>query len=165
MAKAEAKGGAAKEGVGSKKILILVVVLVLLAGGGGAAYWFLVKQGGHAEEGAPTKKKKAEAPPVFMTLETFVVNLMPHDAEQYLQVGVDLKVAEQHVIDQVKLHMPEIRSATLVLLSSKRGDELATPEGKQKLAEDIRNQVNAILGTEGEESGVTGVFFTSFVIQ
>lgn len=176
MAKAEAKGSAGKEGGGGSKkgliTIILAAVVVLAAGGGGAWWYFTQSAAEHAEEPAeegakaPKKKKKKESEaPVFMSLESMVVNLMPHEAEQYLQVGIDLKVAEPKVTEEIKLHMPEVRSGLLVLLSSKRGEELASTEGKQKLAQEVQDHVNKVLGVESAEEGVTGVFFTSFVIQ
>ncbi len=148
----------------SKKKLFLIIIVAVLAlglGGGGAAWYFLMGPG-HG----PEKKEEAHPEPVkpiFMTLETFTVNLA--DEGRFLQVGVDLRVANEKVIEEAKLHMPEIRNGILLLLSSKQAEEMGTVEGKQKLAAEILEQVNKPLGVKDPKEGATGVFFTSFVIQ
>lgn len=145
----------------SKLILILIVLLVLGGAGGGAAWYFLQPAAGQAEH-----KEEKPKPPVFVTLETFTVNLQTDGgSEHYLQVGIDLKVTEQSVVDLVKLHMPEIRSGVLLLLSSKSAEQIGSLEGKQKLSAEIQEQVNKPLNAKATGKGVTGVFFTSFVIQ
>ncbi len=68
------------------------------------------------------------------------------EVQHYLQVGIDLKIADDHVKDQIKAHLPEIRNGVLLLLSSKQIDELATLEGKNRLRAEIREAVNQPLG-------------------
>lgn len=147
------------------KLLIILLALVLLGGGGGGAWWFLVgsKAGGaHKAE----KKEEAEKPPIFTRLDQFTVNLQRSEGDDhYLQVEMDLQVADSKVIDQIKLRMPQIRNAMLLLLSSKTVEELAPVEGKQKLSAEIVTQVNKILGVKDPKQGVLGVYFSSFVIQ
>jgi flagellar FliL protein len=112
------------------------------------------------------KKEEAEKPPVFTRLEQFTVNLQRSDGEDhYLQVEMDLQVADDKVIENIKLRMPQIRNAMLLLLSSKTADDLAPVEGKQKLAAEIVAQVNKILGAKEPKQGVLGVYFSAFVIQ
>ncbi len=114
--------------------------LVLLAGGGGAAWYFLAHK---SAERAPVAKPAA--PPIFVTLEPYVVNLAG-DVDHYVQVGIDLKVADAHVGDKIKEHLPEIRNGILLLLSSKSAAELATLEGKNTLRLQIRDTANRHLG-------------------
>lgn len=149
----------------SKLLLIIVLGVVLAAGGGAAAWWFLVGSkpaGGHAEV-----KQEAQKPPVFTRLDQFTVNLRRggDGEDHYLQAEVQLKVADEKVIEQIKLHMPEIRNAILLLMRSKSADELAPVEGMQKLAADIAAQINQILGVKDPKQGVLAVYFDAFVIQ
>lgn len=147
------------------KLLVIILALALLGGGGGAAWWFLV--GSKSATGQSHKKEEAEKPPVFTRLDQFTVNLQrgPDGEDHYLQVDVDLQVADDKVIEQIKLRMPQIRNALLLLLSSRTADDLAPVEGKQKLAADIVAQVNKILGAKDSKQGVLGVYFSAFVIQ
>jgi flagellar FliL protein len=130
----------------SKKRLVLIgaaaaIALLICA----AAAWFFI--GHKSEPHAPTAqaKPKHSAPPVFVSLEPFVVNLAG-DVQHYLQVGIDLRIIDSHVPDQIKLHLPEIRNAVLLLLSSKRVEDLATVEQKNQLREEIREVVNKPIG-------------------
>jgi flagellar FliL protein len=164
MAKAPAKQAAPAEAAepkksGKKPLLLVAVVLLLAAGGGGAAWYFLM---GRAQE--PAKAAKAEeAKPIFLTMDQFTVNLQGDN--RYLAVSMDLKVANEKVTDALKLHMPEVRNGMNMVLSSKHAEEVATTEGKQKLAEELRAAANKPLALADPNQGVTGVYFTSFVIQ
>jgi len=165
MAKDKAKEEAAGTEKAPKKkgklFLILGILLVLGGAGGGAAWYFTQADAKHAQSQAEKPK-----PPVFVTLETFTVNLQPDGGgDRYLQVGIDLKVTEQSVVDAVKLHMPEIRNGVLLLLSNKNAEQIASLEGKQKLSLEIQEQINKPLDVKTTGKGVTGVYFTSFVIQ
>jgi flagellar FliL protein len=176
---AEEQGGAKKS---KGKLLVVAAALAVLAIGGGAAAWLL-----RGKSDAPPKPAAAEpgSPPVYVTLEPFVVNLAG-ESERYAQVGIDLKVADKHVPDRIKERMPEIRNGVLLLLSSKHAEELATLEGKNQLRQEILATVNAALGmgappaaqpSAGEArasepdaaghaaGGARDVLLTSFVIQ
>ena len=144
------------------KLFLILGILMVLGGAGGGAAWYFSQSGAKQAEHKDEKPK----PPVFVTLETFTVNLQADGGgEHYLQVGIDLKVTEQSVVDLVKLHMPEIRNGVLLLLSSKNAEQITTLEGKQKLSMEIQEQVNKPLNAKATGKGVTGVYFTSFVIQ
>lgn len=179
----KAEGAAPKAGK-KKTMLIVIIALVVLAAAGAGAFLFMGKKqapkDGEAhgeEEVVDTAKGK---PPVFVTLEPFTVNLTSEASDRYLQVGIDLKVSGPEIADKIKVHLPEIRNGILLLLTSKRVDELASLEGKNVLREEIRDAVNRPIGfykeppaaPEGEKpvrkppkAGVLDVLLTSFVIQ
>lgn len=149
------------------KLIILVVVAVLLLGGGGGAAWYFMagsKKGGDSHQ--KQKKEDKQAPPVFVTLERFTVNLPSADGtDHFLMIAVDMKVTEQKGVETLKSHMPEIRNGVLLLLSSKTVEELVTLEGKKKLSADIVKQVNDPLHLKEGEHVATDALFTEFVIQ
>lgn len=187
-------------------LIIIAAVLVVVLAGGGAAAWFLMggkkkpkgkqkkgsevaeahdegddagsdagehEDGDDEEEDHGDSKKK---PPVYASLEPFVVNLSSEAADRYLQVGIDVKVSGTDIADRIKLHLPEIRNGILLILSSKKVEELNTVEGKNRIRVEIRDAVNKPLGMyrrppEGMEmkykpkKGALDVLLTSFVIQ
>lgn len=143
-------------------IIILAVVLLLVLAGGGAAVYLLAKKP-DAEQLAGHEEEDDSHPPVYEKLETFTVNLAEGDA--YLQVEIHLMVADKEVQEKIKQHMPEVRDGLLRLLSSKTADELATPDGKDKLSEEVSKQVNDILGIKKGSKGVKKVLFNAFIIQ
>lgn len=151
-------------GKGSKKKLILivvgVVVLLLLAGGG--ALLLMKKNMSHqadeGEDGAetvsqaePAKDKPKidpSAPPIFVPLEPFIVNLADRETERFAQIGINLQVDDAKVGDQMKLYMPAIRNAILLILSRKTATELLTAEGKIQLAGEIQRGAARAMGYE-----------------
>lgn len=178
-----AEGETAEAPKKSKKLLIIIlaVVLVLVLGGGAAA--FMLMSGNqadedeeHAEEPAkPAKKAKKKdapaAPPVFVNLDPFTVNLVPETGDQYLQVVLSLELEDAAADLELKAQMPRIRNNITLLLSSKKASELLPKEGKEALAESLRNEINTVINPpRGKNAGapegpVVSVLFTSFIIQ
>lgn len=170
----------------SKKLLIIIlaVVLVIVLAGGGAAF-FLMKKSDHAEDEDTAeetvkpakkkdKKKEKDAPPVFINLEPFTVNLIPETGDQYLQVVLALELEDAHAEADLKVRMPKIRNNITLLLSGKKASELLPKEGKEKLAEGLKEEINSVIepptkNKKGElvhaEGPIKAVLFTSFIIQ
>ncbi len=164
-----------------KKMVIIIVAAVVLALvlGGGAAF-FIIKKNHVAsnDEEAKTEqpKKKNEAPPVIVKLDPFTVKLQPDEGkpEQYMQTVVEMEVLDAHVADKIKSYTSKIRSKTVLLLMGKKPSDLSTPEGVEKLANDIRNMLNEILDGATKppettqataEDSVQAVYLTQFIIQ
>jgi len=163
---------------GKMLIIILAVVGVLVIGGGVGGYLLLSKpavekKAKHGDEEAAAEDEDAgdeedahgddKHPPVYFKLDTFTVNLA--DQESYLQIEVQLLVADAKVGEKMTAHLPEVRDAMIRLLSSKTGEELAQQEGKDKLATEIQKQVNDVLGIKRKSKGVKKVLFGAFIIQ
>jgi len=182
MAKEEKPAEEAAAPKKSKKLLVIIIaaVLVIVLAGGGAAY-FLLKKGDDpaaddeeaaVEKDKPKKKKgEKEAPPVYIPIEPFTVNLVPETGDQYLQVTISVEVEDAHLGEALKLHMPKLRNRIMLILSSKKASELASREGKEALAEEIRDTINGVIGEppakgkKAAEGPVKEVLFTSFIIQ
>jgi flagellar protein FliL len=143
----EPSAAPAPEGAPAKKkkpILIIAIAAIVVLAGGGAAAWFLL--GGKHDKDAEHAEAEALKPPVYVTLEPFTVNLTSEATDRYLQVGIDLKVSAADITEKVKVHLPEIRNGILLLLTSKKVDDLASIEGKNTLREEIRDIVNKSIG-------------------
>ena len=115
------------------------------AAGGGGAWFFLQGKKGSVEESAESKAK-ARTPAVFEKLDPFVVNLA--DRGRYLQVAMELKVADAKTAEQIKKVLPEIRNGILMVLSGKRAEDVSSAEGKLRLQLEIRHAANKPLGVE-----------------
>ncbi|MBI3712960.1 MAG: flagellar basal body-associated protein FliL [Burkholderiales bacterium] len=146
-----------------KLIVIIVAAVVLLAAAGGGAMMFLGKKKS-SDKKEEHKEEHAKAP-VFMPLEPFVVNLQSDEGDKYLQVQMTLQVEDDAQVNLIKANAPQVRSRLLMLLSSKDANEVLTPEGKEKLIQEIIEQVSLPFVPKGEPQKVSGVFFTSFVVQ
>lgn len=168
----------------SKKLLVIIIALVVVILVAVAAAAVLL-MGGKEEPldedeevvqvaaKKPAKKKK-DAPPVFVNLDAFTVNLVPETGDQYLQVVLSVELDEAPSQATLSTMMPRVRNNVTLLLSSKKASELQSKEGKEKLALEIRDEINSAIeppvrNRKGElvapEGPVTSVLFTSFIIQ
>jgi len=146
-----------------KKLIIIIAAVVLLAGGGGGAWFMMNKKADHKKE--EVKHEEPAKAPVFLTLETFTVNLQADPDERFLQLDISLQMATPEAAEALKVQMPAVRSRLLMLLTSKSASEISTVEGKQQLTDEIIAEVKKPFTPDGKPQEVLGVFFTSFVIQ
>ena len=145
---------------GKKKLMLIIgaAVLALALVGGGAA-WFLLKKKADteedADEGTPAaatqtaaaaKHETKGAPPVFVPLDPFTVNLADREGERFAQVAVTLEIEDSHFSDQLRVYLPAIRNNILMLLAQKTAAELLTREGKELLAKQILRESLRPLG-------------------
>lgn len=173
----------------SKLLLIIAILLALILIGTAAGLFLLLQHNSDEEsideeevvvEADPPKKKKKKdpaAPPVYVALDTFTVNLMPVDdlGDQYLQVGITLELEDATEEANLKTRMPRVRNDVTILLTSQTAPGLQSPDGKMKLAADIKDRVNwainpPVIIHKGEtppppDGPVTDVLFTSFIVQ
>jgi len=164
--KAAPKTDAAPPKAKSKMMIIIIAVVVLAAAGGGGAF-FMMKGGEEHSEASPKKAKAAKsAPPEYVPLTSFTVNLQPEgEAGQYLQVEMTLQVAGAEQAELIKTNMPLVRDRVLMLLSGKKASEITSTEGKQQLAKEIVEVTKQPFVDKGDEQEVTKVMFTAFIVQ
>lgn len=175
-----------------KLIVIGVALLALLVAGAVAAFLLLQPKhppGQDAAAGKESAEAKSEAqagPPKFIDLGTFTTNLAREDdADRYVQVSISLKINRAELEEQINNNKPEILHRVNLLLQSKQPSELATPEGKTRLADQIKVHIQQVLGlrkgapaigmtqegvsppvpTEKVKGGLDEVLFTTFLIQ
>lgn len=186
-----AEAGDAPSGKIKKKLIITAITVILLISGGAAA--FLLMTPPHSESMMAAKetfgtrgeeKTHSQDPPKFVALGTFTANLIREEGDRYLQVSISLKVTRPELEEKVKANNPEILHRVNMLLQSKSPSELASLEGKEMLAQQIKEQVEYVLGlrktapvisadqskapldaTNTAKGGISDVLFTSFIIQ
>lgn len=185
----------------SNKMLIIIIaaVFALIVIGGGAAFFLMkpshpAKQQQSADHGnadsadgeADAPEEDAKHPPKFVDLGTFTANLMHEEGDRYLQASITVKLSKDTLEEKVKSRTPEIQNAINMLLQSKYPSQLATVEGKMQLADEIKAQVEYVLGlrkkapvihsippgsppsppdTTHSRRGISAVLFTTFIIQ
>lgn len=152
----------APTGSNKKKLMIIIAAATLVIGGGGGAAWFFLHSNKSSDH---VKEVEKVSPPVFVTIDTFIVNLQSEGDDQFLQANLTLQVPNADQVDVIKLNMPKVRNRLLILLSSKKASDISTIEGKQQLATDIIAQIKLPFNDKGPEQEVTDVLFTSFIIQ
>ena len=93
-------------------------------------------------------------------LDPFIVNFFDKRGVRYLKVRLDVEVRDA-TEEEMQRKTPKIRDSLIVLLSSKKYEEIGSLEGKARLREEILFRLNRILG----EGKAQEVYFTDFVVQ
>ncbi len=102
----------------------------------------------------------AQLGPLF-SLDTFIVNLADPQRNRYLRITMDLELAASSDAEKLNERLPQIRDRILMILPSKRFEEIASMEGKTALRDEIIGKLNGLFPTEV----ISNIFFTEFVIQ
>lgn len=118
---------------------------------------------GHEEGGGGHPDPKTAL--TFVPFETFTINLMPDPDEKFLQLDLTVEVKGAELAEKVKTQMPALRNRVLLLLTSKKASDIATPEGKSQLSAELLTELKKPLTKGGKKLKITQVLFTSFVIQ
>lgn len=175
---AEGAEGAAAKGGGKLK-LILIVVVLLAAGGGGAYFAGLLPfgakseakaegeaaEGGHGEakggehgEAKDGAEKKVGA---IRPMDPFIANLADEDADRYIKTTVQVEFLDAEAPESFEHKLPQIRDLILTLLTNRTFDDIRTPDGKERLREDVIDRINHAM----EREAVRAVYFTEFIVQ
>lgn len=162
--------------------IIIIVLLLLLVG----ASLFLnhlypnnsvlpehLFTAGKTDKGETT----SETRPKFVDLGTFTAHLDDVD----LKTSISVKLTKAGLDGRVKASIPEIMHHVNMVLQSKQSSELATYQGKEKLARQIKEQIEYVMGFRKvapamdsnqmdsdpgtAKNGISDVLFTSFIIQ
>ena len=122
------------------------------------------------EECVPKKKvKKVNVEEKFLTTYyefpgNFTTNL--RDSKKFLQITVGVSTQyDEEVMINVESHQLALRGIILGVMSEYSEQDVAGRDGKQGLADAIRDALNIFLEDKEGFGGVEGIHFTSFVLQ
>ena len=153
-------------------LLIIITISLLFMGVMGAGFfvmWGKISSldrpaGAQSEEVSEDMAEEKKAPdkfgPIF-ALDTFIVNLADKEGKRYLRVTMNLELKNDDLTDQLKKQLPRIRDSILMVLPTKKQEDITTVEGKIALREEIMTELDSFLG----EGSITNLYFTEFVIQ
>jgi flagellar protein FliL len=189
MAEEETKEESKEEGAKEKKsgslVLIIVIVVLILIILVGAVVAILLLGGedesaavqnsapvanerridGNAQEHSGSGSTRTMAPlnkigPMF-PLDNFTVNLLSESGRRYLKVQMNLELSGEELGVELDTKKAVIRDIIIRLLSSKSLEEISTGKGKEKLKDQIVDQLNMRLS----DGHINNVYFTEFVVQ
>ncbi|MDR1849247.1 MAG: flagellar basal body-associated FliL family protein, partial [Zoogloeaceae bacterium] len=96
----------------------------------------------------------------------------PENGENgFMQAEISLQVEGPEADDYLKSLMPRIRNDITLIMSDKQASDLASKEGKVKLAAEVRDAINLIAGPPWRnkdrppEGPVIEVLFESIITQ
>ena len=154
----------------SNKILIILigVLLVLMVGLGGGLFMMWNKIAtldaqNTTEEGEESDEEVAVERPLgpILALDTFIVNLADKGGNRYLRITMDLELDKVELEEEVKKRLPQIRDAILMILPTKRFEDISSVAGKTVLRDEIQDRINGFLAL----GTVTNIYFKEFVVQ
>jgi len=124
-----------------------------------------------ALDNATAQRVSKETPEVenFVTIYyefpgTFTANLM--GSRKMLQVGVGVSTQyDESIMEMVESHQLALRSIVLGVLSEFGEEDIKGIAGREKLANTMKDAMNAKLISLEDSGGVAEVHFTSFVLQ
>ena len=157
-------------GVSTVLVIVLVAVILLMAVGGTAGVLYATGVvGGAAPDAAAgdtVAEEAAPAPPLYLPLEpALVANFEGRNGMGYLQASVEVMAREADVISAVQEHMPVVRNNLLMLLSSQTYADIDDRDGKERLREQSRQEINRVLAEHNVGGEIEAVYFTAFVVQ
>ena len=122
------------------------------------------------EECVPKKKvKKVNVEEKFLTTYyefpgNFTTNL--RESKKFLQITVGVSTQyDEEVMVNVESHQLALRGIILGVMSEYSEQDVAGRDGKQSLADAIKDALNIFLEEKEGFGGVEGIHFTSFVLQ
>lgn len=175
MATATKRSSGSSNGSGSKsfgKLILGLLLIVLIIGASVAAtYVFLHKSGflnaamaGNVEE----QERQPQAPlpaPIFASLEPFTVTLRDERTTRILYLAVTLRLVDEASRQTITEYMPEVRDRVLRLLSVQNPTYIQSPEGRQRLVQDLTDLLQRPYLPQPRGPEISAVLFTAFVVQ
>jgi flagellar protein FliL len=159
----ETKTGGETSGKSNKLWLVvgLLVLVVVLGSAAFLAYPHFMGSRNAPKEKASENAKSSRVKGV-LPLESFLVNLANADnicfVKATFQLGLEEELKEE---SKTPVATASIRDSVISLLSSKTAEQIMTPQGKDKLREEIRSRVNSI----SPKLKVIEVYIVDFVVQ
>lgn len=115
-----------------------------------------------AEENAPNAPKLA-----YFTLEPDITTNFFTKGKQlgYIQVHVDIMVADSKDVSIIERHQPLIRDTIIELLGKQTEDKIKSLSGREDIRKTLVKNINDLLLAETGRSIVADLLFTKYMYQ
>jgi len=154
----------------SNKILVLLigVMMLLMLGLGGGLFMMwnqmsALNAQSVADDGEQPDEVASSGQPLgpIFSLDTFIVNLADKGGTRYLRVTMDLELDNSELEDELNKRLPQVRDSLLMILPTKRFEDISTMQGKTALRAEILEALNGYLA----QGKITNIYFKEFVVQ
>lgn len=168
---ADKKADTAAPGKSNKKTIMMVAIGLALVAGAASGGYLLGKGSQPAAAPAQAQAQAAAAVPggggqptavgPMVNMDSFVINILEEKETRYLKAAITLELDTLPTADEVKLRMPQIRDAILLLVGNKTFNEVRDLQGKLQLRAEMLDKINSLL----QAGKVQQIYFTDFVVQ
>jgi flagellar FliL protein len=83
----------------------------------------------------------------------------------YLQVRIDLMVADKKNLEELERHDPLIRDTAIELIGKQTEEQVRTLAGREMLRKQLLEKLNAILVAETGQALIADLLFTKYLYQ
>ena len=165
---ADEEGGG---GGGKKKMLIIIVAVVLLLVIG-IVVFILMSGGDEEEEELPEVEQQVTnvaeplAAPIFLPLESFVVNLK--DGRRFLKTSIQLMLSEPGASAYLTMRLIEVKDIVLSELQELSVEDVKQSDSREALKQRLISAISQLFPSKPEwedPEPIKKVLFEEFVIQ
>jgi len=165
----ESSSGGENSGGGKKKKIIIIVAVVLLLIIGIVVFLLM---SGDEEETLPeeelpvTNVAEPLAEPIFLPLESFVVNLK--DGRRFLKASIQLILSEPGAAAYLTVRLVEVKDIVLAELQELSIEDVKQSEAREALKQRLISAISQIFPSKPEwedPEPIRKVLFEEFVIQ
>lgn len=152
-----------------KKIIIIGVGVFAIVGIAVGAT--LVVTGGLSGADSPqsddTSKEKVVKKEIYYhdIHPEFIVNFANDSRPRTLMMEITVASTKESDFDVLEKHRPELRNNLLMLLADMDGVKLKSTDGKNKLREKIKINIEGLLEKHDQKTTLEDIFLTRFVMQ
>ena len=166
MADEEGSGG------GGKKKMIIIIVAVVLLLVIGIVVFILMSGGEEEEEELPEVEQQVTnvaeplAVPIFLPLESFVVNLK--DGRRFLKTSIQLMLSEPGASAYLTMRLIEVKDIVLAELQELSVEDVKQSDAREALKQRLISAISQLFPSKPEwedPEPIKKVLFEEFVIQ
>jgi flagellar FliL protein len=171
----------AKKKSGRFKWILIAAGLLVVVGGGVGGYLMMKGRGeaaspeaqsvedelasdaaGHGKEVAAAEGEAAAGGEslLYKFEDEFVVNLLDPRGRQFVQTNLQFKATSSQSLKTLADNDAPLRDAIIMLLSSKRREDIETPAGKERFKRELMARVDGIV----DPKAVSDIYFTKWLL-
>lgn len=167
------EGDNVEAGGGKKKLIIIIAAVCLLLSVAAGAYFMFFAGGDSsdvseeaAEQEGVSEQANENIENVYVAMPLpFVFNIQDGKRTRLVQIKVQLMVRSSEYATLTKKHIPLLESTIVRVFSSTGVEQMRSPEGKEKLKQDLLTALNEATSKVEQKELISSVLFTGFVLQ
>ena len=149
-------------------VIVVIAVAVLFMGAVGGGFYMIWNKLADLDARIQTEEVTDEEDEgqvatmgALFPLDTFIVNLADEKSKRYLRVTMQIELKEGEPLELLEKRLVQVRDIILMVLPTKRFQEIRSADGKTVLRQEIMARLNDLFKKEA----VNNIYFTEFVVQ
>ncbi len=144
-----------------RKLFVFIIIPAIIVSIIAATFVVWNKISSEEPETEEAPENNSEAIMSVYSLDTFIVNLADKGGRRFLRVTMHLELRDKSFAGEIDNRLSQIRDSILMILPTKRFEDINSVEGKIALRDEIMTQLNSLL----KDGSITNIYFVEFVIQ